>query len=120
MAGLLIQALTAPFAIVVDAVTFFMSALMLRRLQVPSDVPTQGARRPVVAEIHEGLLLVWHNRTLWSLAMVAAAWQVLHHMQVAVLILFATRELGLSAGMVRHRLPGAAAGDHPRPAARAD
>jgi len=52
------------------------------------------------AEIHEGLLLVWRNRTLWSLAMVAAAWQVLHHMQIAVLILFATRELGLSAGAI--------------------
>ena len=100
VAGALIQLLTAPFAILVDSVSFFGSALMLRTLRVPSDVPLPGVRRPVLHEIHEGLLLVWRNRTLWSLAMVAATWQVLHHMQVAVLILFATRELGLSAGLI--------------------
>jgi hypothetical protein len=27
-------------------------------------------------------------------------WQILHHMQIAVFILFATRELGLSAGAI--------------------
>jgi hypothetical protein len=32
LAGLLIQALTAPFAIVLDAITFFFSAFLLRRL----------------------------------------------------------------------------------------
>src|SRR5438067_11415976 len=38
MAGGLIQALTAPFAIALDAITFFISALMLRRLEARSDV----------------------------------------------------------------------------------
>jgi MFS family permease len=99
-AGILVQLLTAPFAIVFDAITFFASALMLRHLQVPSDAPVAATRRSMWAEIHEGLLLVWRNRTLWSLAVVAGAWQVLHHMQIAVLILFATRELGLSAGAI--------------------
>ncbi|HTI48464.1 MAG TPA: MFS transporter [Casimicrobiaceae bacterium] len=99
-AGALVQLLTAPFAIAFDAITFFASAWMLRRLNLPNDAPTATARRSMWAEIHEGLLLVWRNRTLWSLAMVAAAWQVLHHMQIAVLILFATRELGLSAGAI--------------------
>src|SRR3989442_9115203 len=35
IAGLLIQALTAPFAILLDAATFFVSALMLRRGRWP-------------------------------------------------------------------------------------
>jgi MFS family permease len=99
-AGALIHLLTAPFAILFDAITFFASALMLRRLQVPHDVPVAAVRRSMWTEIHEGLLLVWRNRTLWSLAMVAGAWQILHHMQIAVLILFATRDLGLSAGAI--------------------
>ena len=98
IAGALIQVLTAPFAIVLDAVSFLGSALMLRRLRVPNDVPVRALRRSVGAEIREGLALVWNNPTLRSLALVAAAWQVLHHMQIAVLILFATRDLGLSAG----------------------
>jgi MFS family permease len=99
-AGLLIHWLTAPFAILFDALTFFASALMLRRLRLPRDVVERGPRASVTAEIAEGLRLVFRNRTLWSLAMVAGAWQVLHHMQVAVLILFATRELGLGAGAI--------------------
>ena len=100
IAGGLIQLLTAPFAIALDALAFLASALMLRWLHVPNDVPVRFARKSIGAEIREGLSLVWNNATLRSLAFVAAAWQVLHHMQIAVLILFATRELGLSAGAI--------------------
>jgi hypothetical protein len=100
LAGLLIQAFTAPFAILLDAVTFFASALTLRRVEAPNDVVHAGVRGSVWAEIHEGLLLVWRSRTLFALALVAGLWQVLHHMEIAVLILFATRELGLSAGSI--------------------
>jgi len=98
LAGILIQLLTAPFAILLDACTFFVSALMLRRIHAPQDVPHPGPKASVTAEIHEGLRLVWHNRTLLALAWLAGLWQLLHHMQIAVLILFATRDLGLSAG----------------------
>jgi predicted MFS family arabinose efflux permease len=96
----LIQTLTAPFAIVLDALTFFASALMLRGVEARNDVIHTTRRGSVWAEIHEGLLLVWRSRTLFALALVAGLWQVLHHMQIAVLILFATRDLGLSAGSI--------------------
>ena len=92
--------MTAPFAIVFDAVTFLFSALLLRRVKAPNDIVRAGPKRSVLAEIHEGLLLVWNSTTLLSLAVVAGLWQVLHHMQIAVLILFATRELNLSAGSI--------------------
>src|SRR5437899_940636 len=39
LAGGLIQLVTAPFAIVLDALTFFASALMLRRIRIAHDVP---------------------------------------------------------------------------------
>jgi MFS family permease len=92
--------LTAPFAIVLDAVAFFISALLLRRVKARNDVPHPGARAGVWREIGEGLKLVARNRTLLALAWLAGAWQFLHHMQIAVLILFATRELSLSAGAI--------------------
>ena len=63
-------------------------------------MPHAGPRRSVTAEIVEGLKLVCRNRTLLALAWLAGLWQLLHHMQLAVLILFATRELGLSAGAI--------------------
>ncbi len=43
LAGGLIQLVTAPFAIVLDALTFFASALMLRRIRLPHDVPDPGS-----------------------------------------------------------------------------
>ena len=101
LAGGLIQALTAPFAIALDA------ALVLR-LRADA-APDRSAERRAAAcdgaasvwrEIGEGLRLVWENRTLWGLAWLAGLWQFLHHMQIAVLILFATRELALSAGAI--------------------
>ena len=100
IAGGLIQMLTAPFAIALDAVAFFVSALLLRRVEGRNDVPHPGARAGVWREIGEGLKLVARNRTLLALAWLAGLWQFLHHMQIAVLILFATRELSLSAGAI--------------------
>jgi len=100
LAGGLIQLLTAPFAILLDALAFFASALMLRRVRAPHDVVHPGPSGTVAAEIREGLKLVWNNRTLQALAWLAGLWQILHHMQIAVLILFATRDLGLSPGAI--------------------
>ena len=100
LAGALIQLVTAPFAILIDACAFLFSASLLRRLRLPNDVPHPGPRASVTAEIVEGLKLVWHNRTLLGLAWIAGLWQVLHHMQLAVLVLFATRELALSPGAI--------------------
>ena len=46
LAGGLIQLLTAPFAIVLDACTFFASALMLRRIRAPQRrAASRGPRR---------------------------------------------------------------------------
>ncbi len=100
LAGALIQLVTAPFAILLDALAFLGSALLLRGVKAPHDVPYRGPRASVHAEIVEGLKLVWRNQTLLALAIVAGLWQLLHHMQVAVLVLFATRDLGLSAGAI--------------------
>ena len=100
LAGGLIHVLTAPFAIAVDAASFVVSALMLRRIEARNDVPQVNGASNVWREIGEGLRLVWQNRTLWGLAWLAGLWQFLHHMQIAVLILFATRELSLSAGAI--------------------
>jgi MFS family permease len=100
LAGVLIGALTAPVAIGLDAIGFLASALMLRRVVARRDAPYARAGASVWREIGEGLRLVWGNRTLWGLAWLAGAWQFLHHMQIAVLILFATRELGLGAGAI--------------------
>jgi MFS family permease len=100
LAGALIQWLTAPIAILLDAVSFFASAWMLRGIPpAPTDAPKVSAAS-VWREIGEGLAAVWRNRTLRALAWSLATWQAFRHAYVAVVILFAARELGFSAGHV--------------------
>ena len=99
IAGWLIQVLTAPFAILLDALSFFGSALLLRGIKADLPVPA-SAKNDMWREIGEGLKLVWHNPVLRSLAWTIAIWQLLNHMQAAILILFATRELHMSPGMI--------------------
>ena len=101
LAGGLIQLLTAPFAILLDALAFFASALLLRRIHVPqrragTRAAALGRRRdPRRVEARLAQPDAARRSRGWP-----ALWQILHHMQIAVLILFATRELGLSAGAI--------------------
>jgi len=55
IAGGLIHVLTAPFAIALDAMTFFASALMLRRIKARNDVAREGGNGGVWLEIGEGI-----------------------------------------------------------------
>jgi len=100
IAGALVHWLTAPFAILADAIAFFCSAFVLRGIgPAPSDVPKHSGEH-VWTDIKEGLRAVWQNRTLRALAWALAVWQIFRHMYFAIVILFATRELGFSPGQV--------------------
>jgi len=100
LAGALIQWLTAPFAILLDAVCFAVSALMLRGIPPSRTDAPKLASDSVWRDIGEGLAAVWRNRTLRALAWSLAIWQVFRHAYIAVVVLFAARELGFSAGHV--------------------
>ena len=100
LAGALIQWLTAPFAILLDAFSFFLSAWILRGIPPgASDAPKMRAKS-VGAEIREGLAEIWHNTTLRALAWSIAVWQVFRHAYFAIVVVFAARELGFSPGHV--------------------
>ena len=100
IAGALIQWLTAPFAILMDAFSFFLSAWMLRGIPPKeSDVP-KALPRSVRSEIKEGLITIWQNRTLRAIVWAIATWQVFRHAFIAIVVLYAARELSFSAGHV--------------------
>ncbi len=100
VAGALIQWLTAPFAILVDASSFFLSAWMVRGIPPRASDEPRARPRSVGREIREGLGVVWHNRTLRALVWSIGLWQVFRHAFVAIVVLFGARELGFSAGQV--------------------
>src|SRR3954466_3652962 len=68
LAGALIQWLTAPFAILLDAASFFASAWILRGIPPEESDAPKLRGRSVGAEIREGLAEIWRNTTLRALA----------------------------------------------------
>ena len=100
LAGALIQWLTAPIAILLDAISFFVSALMLRGIPPAATDAPKSKPRSVKTEIQEGLRVVWENPTLRALVWSIGIWQIFRHAFIAIVVLYAARELGFSAGRV--------------------
>lgn len=97
LAGLLIQVLTAPVAIIVDAVSYIVSAALLLRMEPEAAPARSGDRRHVWAEAREGIAVVRENRILATMALSLSVYNLFSSMVNALLILFAVRELGIDA-----------------------
>jgi predicted MFS family arabinose efflux permease len=97
-AGVLISLTSAPVVLLADAVLLTISAVILRGLQITEVVDSSVQR--FGAALRAGLGFVMQNRLLVTMACIVGAWQFCHNAAVVVQILFATRELGLSAGAV--------------------
>ena len=110
IAGALVQWLTAPFAILMDAVSFFVSAWMLRGIPPAATDAPKAAPRAVLAEIREGLLTIWNIPVLRAMVWALGIWQVFRHAFIATVVLYATRELHFSAGLVGALFMGAGLG----------
>lgn len=97
-AGVLISLTSPALTLVADAVMLTFSALILRGLRLNEVLhpSTQRFRAALLA----GLVFVAQNRLLVTMAVIVGGWQLCHNAALVVQILFATRELGLSAGGV--------------------
>jgi MFS family permease len=95
LAGLLIRIAGAPVALLLNAALLLGSALILRGIRVHE-------RRDMRADAHfwrdlrAGLRFVAGHRTLMTLGLLMAVWQMCHYAAMVVQILFATRTLGMS------------------------
>jgi MFS family permease len=99
--GVLVSAVTAPIAVLADAVSYIASvaSLLLIRGKETIVSPTRqssGMRRELV----EGLRYVLGNRLLRSIAACTALINLFGHAAIAVTILYAVHELGLSPAQI--------------------
>jgi predicted MFS family arabinose efflux permease len=109
--GLLIQVLSAPLAIAVDAVSFVGSALFLRRIRTPEAPMHRAASGTgIVREAREGLRFVISHPLLRPLVGYAATEQLCMNAVLAVYVLYAIHELGLSPAVIGVTIMGAAPG----------
>ena len=100
-AGVLIQALGAARAVAVDAVSFVVSVLSLAAIRAPEPRaagPIRGGS--FLADLAEGLRVVLGSRVLNSLAGCTAMWNLGTNVVLAVLLIFAYRDLRLSPAAV--------------------
>jgi MFS family permease len=96
LGGVLVGALGAAFAVVIDALSFVASALLVSGIRVTEPSPV-GGRTGVAAEIGEGLRVVLTHRILRVLAGCSATTNLFGRMFLAVYVLYMTRDLGLGS-----------------------
>jgi len=100
-AGGIIQLLSAPKAIIVDAISYILSALSLGGIN-PSEKPARPKpmRGQVWSEIREGGQALIHTPLLRALTVSGIIGVIGFAIQGAVGILFLTRELGLGPALI--------------------
>lgn len=98
-AGVLIQWLSAPYAVLLNAIGFLVSIALLRKLKANDPKPPPSTKHPL-RDIHDGFLFIWNQPLLRTLAWASGCWHMLFYGFAALHVIFATRELGMSAGML--------------------
>jgi MFS family permease len=104
--GLLVQVLSAPFAIVADALSFLGSAFFLRRIRPPEPPPDRSGKGSVTA----GARFIAASPIVRSSLLAVAVINFFNLMFSALYLLYAVRALNISAGLIGLVLGAAAIG----------
>lgn len=96
LAGVLVQVISAPGALVMDAVSFLASVLSLALIHKPEPMPAVSpTRQNVRRELAEGLRVTFGNRYLRALAGEAATSNGFGEVITTLFVLYAVRQLGI-------------------------
>jgi MFS family permease len=96
--GVLVQVLTAPFALVADVLSFVGSALLLTRIAPPENAGSRSEGGGL--GIGSGLAVIFRSPVLRQLLLGATVINLFNYAFDALLILYVTTVLGISPGML--------------------
>jgi MFS family permease len=100
ISGFLVQLVTAPIAIAFDAVSYVVSAVLIRDIRKPEPPrPPAADREPILAEIRDGLHLIATVPFLRSFTLATAFAHLMWGVFGATYILFAFDELGIGPAL---------------------
>jgi MFS family permease len=99
LAGVLVQVLGAPLAVLCNAAGFAVSVWNLARIRAREPRP-EPKHTHVLREMVDGLAFVWGHALLRKLAFISGGWHLLFFSYMALNVLFATRVLGMSPGLM--------------------
>jgi predicted MFS family arabinose efflux permease len=94
--GVLVQVLTAPITLVVDALSYLFSGLMLSRIHPVEPEPSRSKG----LALGEGLRFIWHSRVLRFMLAASTTLNLFNYMFSALFILYAVTYLHLSPALL--------------------
>jgi MFS family permease len=97
IAGFLVQALTAPVTLLVDAFSFLGSALFLRRIRTEEPPPERDGNG-VLGSLRDGMRFVLRDDLIRADLGCAATVNLFNFVFHAIFILYATKQLGVAPG----------------------
>jgi MFS family permease len=101
LAGVLVQLLTAPVAVLADAVSFLISAALLRSIRRPEPPPGRSdARPPMRRSIADGMRKLLGHPLLRAIIVASVPITFCTSGFLALYVLYATRELGLAPATI--------------------
>jgi predicted MFS family arabinose efflux permease len=101
LSGFLVQVLSGPITILIDAITYIVSAVLLLSIRRPEPPPPPAEdREPVLDEIRHGLRLVRHDPVLRAFAIAQMLLSALWGVFGAVFFVLALDDLGVSPAAV--------------------
>jgi MFS family permease len=103
LAGVLVATVTAPIAILIDALTYLFSAvtlLFIKRVEPAPQARPADSTESIWTQIGYGVRMVLRNTYLRALSAEAAVYNLFNQMVWVVLVLYMVRELKLSAPVI--------------------
>jgi MFS family permease len=98
LGGLLVQAFSAPFALLADAASFLLSALFLGRVRAEEAPIEHQGERGLRDRVSVGLRFISGNPIFRTTLAAVATLNFFNYAFGALFVLYATRTLGVSAG----------------------
>jgi MFS family permease len=103
LAGVLVEAVRAPGTVLLDAISFFLSAIFLFRIRAEERSPTRAERQAgpgMKEEVKEGLRWVFGNPYLRWIAASTATFNFFGNIIFAVYLVYAVRTLDIRPGVL--------------------
>jgi MFS family permease len=100
IAGFLVQLLTAPVTLLLDAFSYLGSALFLRRIRSQEPPIEEDGRESVLRSLRTGFAFVLRDEYIRPELLCVATINLFNFVFHAIFVLYATRELGVSPGLL--------------------
>jgi hypothetical protein len=99
-AAVLLAMITAPLTILVDAVSYVISALFVRAIRADDPKPEYAAEASIWRDFKTGLRFIFGTGFLRWNAAIAATWNLLLAGLVTIFFVYLSRDLKLSSGLI--------------------